>query len=53
MNSFTVKTAAWATAIVLACSPASGAGTEIRMGLTDPVGSTASYRAVNEAQEAG
>ena len=47
MNSFTIKSAAWATAIVLACSPPSRAGTEIRMGLTDPVGSTV-YRAVNE-----
>jgi TRAP-type transport system periplasmic protein len=47
MNLFTIKTAAWATAIVLACCPPSRAGTEIRMGLTDPLGSTV-YRAVNE-----
>jgi TRAP-type transport system periplasmic protein len=47
MNLFTIKTAAWATAIVLACCPPSRAGTEIKMGLTDPLGSTV-YRAVNE-----
>ena len=47
MNLFAIKTAAWATAIVLACCPPSRAGTEIRMGLTDPLGSTV-YRAVNE-----
>jgi tripartite ATP-independent transporter DctP family solute receptor len=47
MNLFMIKTAAWATAIVLACCLPSRAGTEIRMGLTDPLGSTV-YRAVNE-----
>jgi TRAP-type transport system periplasmic protein len=46
MNLFKIKTAL-ATAIVLACSTPLHAGTEIRMALTDPVGSTV-YRAVNE-----
>jgi TRAP-type transport system periplasmic protein len=47
MNLFTIKTAAWATIMVLACSQPSRAVTEIRMGLTDPVGSTV-YRAMSE-----
>ncbi len=47
MNSITIKTAAWATAIVLTCCLPARAGTEIRMGLTDPAGSTV-YRAIDE-----
>lgn len=46
MNLFKIKTAL-ATAILLACYTPLHAGTEIRMALTDPVGSTV-YRAVNE-----
>jgi TRAP-type transport system periplasmic protein len=46
MKLFKFKTAL-ATAILLACATPSYAGIEIRMALTDPVGSTV-YRAVNE-----
>ena len=49
MNLYTAKTAtlAVATALVLACCHPARAGTEVRMALTDPAGSTV-YRAVSE-----
>src|SRR5215475_867956 len=49
MNLYTAKTAtlAVATALVLACCHPARAGTEIRMALTDPAGSTV-HRAISE-----
>jgi tripartite ATP-independent transporter DctP family solute receptor len=47
MNCFMARSAALATAILLACSHPSRAGTEIRMALTDPAGGTV-HRAITE-----
>ena len=47
MNSFIARAAILATAILLAWSHPACAGTEIRMALTDPAGSTV-HRALNE-----
>jgi TRAP-type transport system periplasmic protein len=47
MNSLAIKTAVCATVGALAFAPACQAATEIRMALTDPVGSTV-YRAMTE-----
>jgi TRAP-type transport system periplasmic protein len=47
MKSLAIKAAAWATISILALSTPSWAATEIRMALTDPIGSTV-YRAMTD-----